>query len=79
MFHICKTSLETGCFPDQMKIAKITPLFKSGERDFVTNYRPISVLPVFSKILERIMCNRVYSHVFDNKLFYEKPRTAKVI
>ena len=55
-----------------MKIAKITPLFKSGERDLVTNYRPISILPgFFSIILEGIMYNRVYSHVFDNKLFYE--------
>ena len=55
-----------------MKIAKIKPLFKTGERDLVKNYRPISILPVFSKLLERIMYNRVYKHVISNNLLYEK-------
>ena len=71
-FHICKISLEKSCFPEKMKIAKITPLFKSGETDSVSNYRPISILPVFSKILERIMYNRVYTHISENLLLYEK-------
>ena len=72
IFHIFKLSLKTGCFPDKLKIAKITPLFKSGETDLLNHYRPISVLPVFSKILERIMYNRVYKHISDNSLLYEK-------
>ena len=55
-----------------MKIAKIKPLFKTGERDLVKNYRPISILPVFYKLLERIMYNRVYKHVISNNLLYEK-------
>ena len=55
-----------------MKIAKIKPLFKSGETDLVNNYRPISILPVFSKLLERIMYNRVYTHISENLLLYEK-------
>ena len=38
LFHICKTSLHLGIFPDNMKIAKIKPLFKSEERDVVSNY-----------------------------------------
>ena len=59
LFHICRTSLLTGNVPDSMKIAKVNPLFKSGETDQLSNYRPISVLPVFSKLLERIMHNRV--------------------
>ena len=63
LFHICKISLKVGTFPDEMKIAKIKPLFKAGERDIISNYRPISVLPVFSKLLERIMYNRVYTHI----------------
>ena len=50
LFHICKQSLKLGCFPDEMKIAKIKPLFKTGERELVNNYRPISVLPVFSNL-----------------------------
>ena len=72
LFHICKTSLLQGSFPNNMKIAKITPLYKSGDVDKLCNYRPISVLPVFPKLLERIMYNRIYSHVTNNKLFYEK-------
>ena len=55
-----------------MKIAKITPLYKYGDVVKLSNYRPISVLPVFSKFLERIMYTRIYSHVTNNKLLYEK-------
>ena len=72
LFYICKRSVKVGSFPDQMKVAKITPLFKSGEPDIVSNYRLISVLPVFSKPLERIMYNRVYSHITKHLLLYEK-------
>ena len=42
-----------------MKIARVIPLFKSGDKSLFTNYRPISVLPVFSKFLERIVYNRL--------------------
>ena len=69
LFHICKISLKVGTFPDEMKIAKIKPLFKAGERDIISNYRPISV---FSKLLERIMYNRVYTHITANNLLYNK-------
>ena len=72
LFHVCKNSLKNGIFPDDMKIAKIKPLHKSGEKNIVSNYRPISVLPLFSKILERIMYNRVYTHVSSHNLLYDK-------
>ena len=55
-----------------MKIAKIKPLFKSGEKDLVNNYRPITILLTFSKLLERIMYIRLYTHVTNNNLLYEK-------
>lgn len=57
--HIINLSLSSGVVPDQMKIARVIPLFKSGIHSLVTNYRPISVLPVFSKFLERIVYNRL--------------------
>ena len=63
LFHICDISLKFGCFPDKMKIAKIKPLFKADETELVSNYRPISILPVFSKLLERIIYNKIYNHV----------------
>ena len=72
LFHICNISLKYGCVPDKMKIAKIEPLFKADETELVSNYRPISLLPLFSKLLERIMYNRIYDHVTTNKLLYEK-------
>ena len=47
-------------------MAKVTPLFKSIDVENVTNYRPISVFPVYSKILERIMYNQIYKHLKNN-------------
>ena len=55
LLSICNKSLEQGKFPDQLKIAKITPIIKSGERTCITNYRPISVLTSLSKIVEKIV------------------------
>ena len=72
LFQIFKHSFDTGVFPDSLKIAKVSPIFKSGDSSLLGNYRPISVLPVFSKILERIMYNRLYSYLNDKNLFYVK-------
>ena len=55
-----------------MKIAKVAPIFKGGNNLKAENYRPISVLPVFSKILEKIMYNRVYDYFVENKLLFSK-------
>ena len=43
LFHIFSLSLKTGIFPDALKIAKVTPIFKTGDNSEVGNYRPISV------------------------------------
>ena len=56
---IINLSITSGIVPNQLKIARVIPLFKSGEQDIFTNYRPVSVLPAFSKILERVMYNRL--------------------
>ena len=71
LFRVFKASIGQGIFPTNLKIAKVTPVFKSGEKSNVSNYRPISILPVFSKVLERIMYNRVYNHLILNNLIYE--------
>ena len=52
-------SLSSGTVPDQMKIARFVPLFKTGDLYLFTNFRPVSVLPAFSKILEWIVYNRL--------------------
>jgi hypothetical protein len=49
--HIFSLSLLSGCVPSQFKVAKVIPIFKSGDRRLMDNYRPISLLNVFSKVL----------------------------
>ena len=68
LLHVFNLSLQTGIFPDKLKIARVTPLFKGGENYELENYRPISVLPCFSEILEKIM----YNHLTDNSMLYKK-------
>ena len=48
--YIFNMSLKSGIFPDDMKVAKIIPLFKAGDKKEFSNYRPVSILPVFKKI-----------------------------
>ena len=55
-----------------MKIAKVTPVFKGGDSADLSNYRPISVLPCFSKILERLMYNRLYKHLSNSEILHPK-------
>jgi hypothetical protein len=57
--YICNRSFQDGLFPEKMKIAKVLPLFKSGDKDKFTNYRPVSLLPQFSKILEKLFVKRL--------------------
>ena len=61
-----------GIFPNAYKIAKITPIFKADDETLLSNYRPISVLPVFSKNLERIMYNRISTYLSKHNLLYKK-------
>ena len=58
---ICNLPLTSGVFPDKMKIAKVIPLFKSGDKNVYTNYRPVSLLPQFSKVLEKVFSKRLNS------------------
>ena len=55
-----------------MEIAKVIPLFKNGDTENITNYRPISVLPCFSKVLELIMYHRLHKHLCEDKSIYSK-------
>ena len=68
---IFNRSLLSGIFPSNMKIAEISPLFKSKERYIMNNYRPISLLLVISKILEKIYHSRVSKFMEKYNLFYE--------
>ena len=67
---VINQSFCNGIFPDKLKIAKITPLFKKGDESIVDNYRPISVLPALSKIFEKIAFIQLYDYFNMNKLLY---------
>jgi hypothetical protein len=66
--YICNRSLSTGIFPSHLKYSQIHPIHKKGERSETSNYRPISVLTSFSKMFERVIFNRLYSHVCHNNI-----------
>jgi hypothetical protein len=63
LVHIFNQSLATGQIPEKFKIAKVIPIFKSGDALNPSNYRPISLLSTFSKILEKIVYTRLYSYL----------------
>lgn len=56
VFNLC---LSQGVFPTRMQVAKVTILYKKGDRNEMANYRPVSILPVFSKGLEKIILSRL--------------------
>ena len=69
--HICNLSITIGVFPQQMKIANIVPIYKSGDNTLFNNYRPVSVLPLFSKVLERIVYNRLIEFFNKHNVIYD--------
>ena len=71
LVHILNLSLSQGVFPKECKIARVIPIYKGGDATNMTNYRPISVLPIFSKIFERIMYNRLIEFFECKNTIYE--------
>ena len=69
--HCMNLSLMKGIVPNELKIAHVIPLFKAGDNALFSNYRPVSVLPLFSKILERLMYARLLSFINLSKLLYK--------
>ena len=63
--------MHAGIFPDSLKIGKITPIFKKGDSELIENYRPISTLPVFGKIFEKVIYCRLYSFLTSQNTLYE--------
>ena len=66
--HIFNLSWVQCIFPDIWKATRVTPLYKNGAHDNCSNYRPISVLPIMSKMLERLVHEQLYSYVNDNNM-----------
>ena len=71
LIHLCNASFRSGIFPDILEIAKVLPYYKSGDKELFSNYRPISVLPAFSKILEKIVCDSLRQFCISNSIITE--------
>ena len=64
------TSIESGRVPDTMKLAKVIPIYKSKDKQMLNNYRPISLLPIFSKILEKVIYQRLFNFLNSNNALF---------
>ncbi len=60
--------MRAGIFPDKLKIGKITPIYKKDNPEQLTNYRPVSTLPIFGKIFEKVIYERLYSYITSQNL-----------
>ena len=69
--NIFNKSFALGVFTDHVKLAMITPIFQGGSKLDVSNYRPVSVLPIISKVIERLMLTRLTKYLDKNKIIYE--------
>ena len=70
--YLFNLSIVKGIFPDDLKIAEVTPIHKADNSSNISNYRLISVLPCFSKMLERIMYNHLQKYLKDQNILYDK-------
>jgi len=69
--HIFTLSLNNGVFPDALKCSRTIPIYKSGDKSLCDNYRPISLVPTFSKLLEKIVATKLYNYLDLKNILYE--------
>ena len=65
IINFCITS---NIFPADLKVSKVSPAHKSGDRDDLNNYRPITVLPTIARVFERLLYDQMYTYLAENKL-----------
>ena len=63
--------INSGKFPNILKVGKITPVFKKGDAQLFDNYRPISIIPIFGKIYEKVLFNRLYSFFLSKNVIFK--------
>ena len=67
---LCNLSISRGVFPSACKVAKLKPIFKKGKKTDPSNYRPISLLPVISKIIEKVVHDQTNAFLSDENILY---------
>ena len=71
LINICNKMLAQGKYLQRLKFSLIKPIYKSGDKSSPSNYRPISLLPVFSKIFEKVIYKRLFDHL-NNKAILDE-------
>ena len=73
LHYLINLSLETGFVPQQLKISKIIPLYKtgSGDKNYFSNYRPIPIISSFAKLIKKIVCSQLMYYLINNDLLYQ--------
>ena len=66
--HIINLSVRSGYFPDKWKISKVLPVYKENIKSDANNYTPISILPIVSKIIEKVIFNQFYEYLISKNL-----------
>ena len=69
--HIINLSFTSGIFPDLLKVAKVVAIHKGGSTEEVNNFRPISLLSIFDKIIEKLMHKRLYEFFEEHNILYK--------
>ena len=64
--------MEIGQFPDELKLGKITPIYKKDNEELLENYRPVSTIPIFGKIFEKVIYSRLYSYFFSKGILHDR-------
>ena len=72
LMDIFNLSISTKIFPEDLKVLKVVPVYKSGERESLNNYRPIAVLPTIARVFEKLLYGQLYSYLMHNKLLDER-------
>ena len=75
---IFTSCLETGAFPTHWKKANVVPVHKKESKQFIKNYRPVSLLLICDKIFQRLIYNEVYTYLIDNNLISSHQSSFKV-
>jgi hypothetical protein len=72
--YIINLCIEQGIFPEKLKVAIVRPLFKKGDKENMDNYRPIALLSIFSKIIGKVIYNRLSLYFESNNLFAQEQK-----